>query len=72
MTTFEIRLTAILDNYKTDCDKLRLKNELQKLEMDITRSLRIDNFDNPELEQLLDKTWEKLDEISYTQPTTME
>ena len=72
MTTYEIRLTAILDNYKTDQDYLRIKNELHRLEMDITKSLRIDNFDNPELEQLLDLVWEKIDEIPYTQSTALE
>ena len=72
MNNYLFRYNEIIIDYETDQDYLRIKNELHRLEMDITKSLRIDNFDNPELEQLLDLVWEKIDEIPYTQSTALE
>jgi len=61
MSTFQIRYNSIIADRNEDGDTLRFKRQMSRLEIDITKQLRLDNYDNPELEELLDRVWEKLD-----------
>jgi hypothetical protein len=63
MTTFSIRLTAIKDNYKKDNDKLLYRRELSRLEIDLSRMLRVCDEDTEELEELLNHIWRELDAL---------
>ena len=65
-TTFAIRLQAIKDNYATDNDEARYRNELSRLEMDIAASIkRCHNAgdDCQELEDLYEYVISKIEEV---------
>ena len=63
MTTYAIRLDAILDNYKNDNDVLKLKRELGRLEIDATAALRRCDDEDKELEQFIETVNAYMDSI---------
>ena len=53
-TTFAIRLQAVNDNHATDNDEARYRNELSRLEMDISASIKRCHNANDDCQELID------------------
>ena len=68
MTTYSIRLEAIMDTYNDGGDTLLLKRELMGLERDIGRAVKsarlVDDVSVVVLIDLLDAVWVKIDGLS--------
>ena len=54
MNTFICRLSGIKGHLEQDGDRLRFNQDLQKLELDVERSIKRSEDEEPILQQLLD------------------
>jgi len=53
MNTYVCRLSGIKFHLEQDGDRLRFNQELQRLELDVTRSVRRSDTEEPMLQELL-------------------